>query len=73
MHDPNKTGSYLPDTTLSRAREVSGSLAQPAHIDRYRVESILGKGGFGQVYNLAGGIIAWQKANLPLEKATGKK
>ena len=34
---------------------------------------MLGKSGFGQVYNLTGGIIAWQKANLPLEKATGKK
>jgi len=29
---------------------------------------ILGKQGFGQVYNLAGGVQAWQKANLPLEK-----
>lgn len=29
---------------------------------------ILGKQGFGQVHNLAGGVLAWQKANLPLEK-----
>jgi len=35
--------------------------------------TMLGKSGFSQVYNLTGGIIAWQKANLPLEKATGKK
>ena len=35
--------------------------------------SMLGKSGFNQAYNLTGGIIAWQKANLPLEKATGKK
>jgi rhodanese-related sulfurtransferase len=28
----------------------------------------LGKRGFTQVYNLAGGIGAWQKANLPLQK-----
>jgi len=35
--------------------------------------SMLGKGGFSQVYNLTGGVIAWQKAKLPLEKATGKK
>lgn len=28
----------------------------------------LGKQGFTQAYNLAGGVIAWQKANLPLEK-----
>ena len=33
----------------------------------------LSKHGFAQAYNLAGGIIAWQKANLPLEKVTGKK
>ena len=29
----------------------------------------LGKHGFTQVYSLAGGVMAWQKANLPLEKA----
>lgn len=29
---------------------------------------LLGKQGFTQAYNLAGGVIAWQKANLPLEK-----
>lgn len=28
----------------------------------------LGKRGFTQAYNLTGGIVAWQKANLPLEK-----
>jgi len=28
----------------------------------------LGKQGFSEVYNLAGGVSAWQKANLPLEK-----
>jgi len=30
--------------------------------------ALLGKEGFSQVYNLAGGILAWQKATLPLEK-----
>lgn len=30
--------------------------------------ALLGKQGFTQAYNLAGGVIAWQKANLPLEK-----
>lgn len=30
--------------------------------------ALLGKQGFGQVYNLNGGVMAWQKANLPLEK-----
>lgn len=29
---------------------------------------LLGKQGFTQVYNLAGGVQAWQKVNLPLEK-----
>ncbi len=29
---------------------------------------LLGKQGFGQVYNLTGGILAWKKASLPLEK-----
>jgi rhodanese-related sulfurtransferase len=29
---------------------------------------LLGKQGFTQVYNLAGGVQAWQKSNLPLEK-----
>lgn len=28
---------------------------------------LLGKQGFGQVYNLAGGVQAWQKLNLPLK------
>lgn len=30
--------------------------------------ALLGKQGFAQAYNLDGGVIAWQKANLPLEK-----
>jgi rhodanese-related sulfurtransferase len=29
---------------------------------------LLGKQGFTDVYNLAGGVQAWQKSNLPLEK-----
>jgi rhodanese-related sulfurtransferase len=29
---------------------------------------LLGKQGFAHVYNLAGGVQAWQKVNLPLEK-----
>jgi rhodanese-related sulfurtransferase len=29
----------------------------------------LGKQGFTQAYILAGGVMAWQKAGLPLEKA----
>ena len=30
--------------------------------------ALLGKQGFSLVYNLSGGVQAWQKANLPLEK-----
>lgn len=30
--------------------------------------AMLGKQGFAEVYNLAGGMIAWQKANLPVKK-----
>lgn len=30
--------------------------------------ALLGKQGFAQAVNLSGGIIAWQKASLPLEK-----
>lgn len=30
--------------------------------------AMLGKHGFEQAYNLEGGVMAWQKANLPLEK-----
>jgi len=30
--------------------------------------ALLGKQGFVEVYNLAGGMIAWQKANLPVKK-----
>jgi len=30
--------------------------------------STLGSRGFTQAYNLSGGVMAWQKSNLPLEK-----
>jgi rhodanese-related sulfurtransferase len=30
--------------------------------------AFLNKQGFTQVHNLTGGVMAWQKANLPLEK-----
>jgi rhodanese-related sulfurtransferase len=29
---------------------------------------VLRKNGFEQVYNLAGGITAWERANMPMEK-----
>lgn len=37
-----------------------------------RACAILGKQGFAQIYVLAGGVLAWQKANLPLEKTSGE-
>jgi len=30
--------------------------------------SMLGKKGYTQAVNLAGGVVAWEKSNLPLEK-----
>ena len=30
--------------------------------------ALLGKQGYAECYNLAGGMIAWQKANLPVKK-----
>jgi rhodanese-related sulfurtransferase len=33
-----------------------------------RACSVLRKNGFEQVYNLAGGISAWERANMPMEK-----
>lgn len=33
-----------------------------------RACGVLRKNGFEQVYNLAGGIDAWEKANMPMEK-----
>lgn len=35
--------------------------------------AILRKNGFEQVYNLRGGIMAWQSANLPLQKPGKRK
>jgi rhodanese-related sulfurtransferase len=30
--------------------------------------ALLGRAGFAQAYNLTGGMMAWQKLNLPVEK-----
>ena len=37
-----------------------------------RACSLLKKNGFENIYNLEGGILAWQNANLPLTRKTGK-
>lgn len=34
---------------------------------------LLKKNGFNKIYNLQGGMIAWQNAGLPVSKSTGKR
>jgi rhodanese-related sulfurtransferase len=61
-----------------------GQLAKHAELEKYksrpiiaicrsgmrsgRACSVLRKNGFEQVYNLSGGITAWERANMPMEK-----
>lgn len=61
-----------------------GQLAKHAELEKYknrpviaicrsgmrssRACGVLRKNGFEQVYNLAGGITAWERANMPMEK-----
>ena len=53
---------------LEKYRDRAIVVVCPSGIRSAKACVILGKQGFAQAHNLAGGVNAWQKAKLPLEK-----
>ncbi len=48
MNDRDRTGAYRPDEPDAHA--AGSATARPSHVGRYRIDGVLGEGGFGTVY-----------------------
>jgi rhodanese-related sulfurtransferase len=79
--DGEYRGGHIPDAIHIPLKQLSERISELSKHKNYPVIAycrsgsrsngagrILKKNGFENVYNLTGGIIAWQKANLPLSK-----